>query len=93
MVRIATATSAFRVFATIPGIFATRALDKGSHDPHKSFESPNLWTEKPSISNLTVDPRNLYTQPAKMENEKGEIVDLYVLPVIRIAPATIHPVS
>lgn len=33
---------------------------------------------KPSTSNLTVAPPNP-TQPAKMENEKGEIVDLYVI--------------
>ncbi|KAJ5500197.1 Ribosomal protein S21e [Penicillium expansum] len=34
--------------------------------------------EKPSTSNLTVARQNLNTKPAKMENDKGEIVDLYV---------------
>lgn len=39
-----------------------------------------MRTEKPSTSNLTVARPILYTKPAKMENEKGEIVDLYVFP-------------
>ncbi|CAG8000602.1 unnamed protein product [Penicillium nalgiovense] len=34
--------------------------------------------KKPSTSNLTVARQNLNTKPAKMENDKGEIVDLYV---------------
>ena len=47
-----------------------------THTNH--FSPVSRATEKPSTHNLTVARQFLYTKPVKMENEKGEIVDLYV---------------
>ncbi|CAG8115992.1 unnamed protein product [Penicillium olsonii] len=53
-----------------------RILVKPRTYPHQTRQpSTNV---QPSTSNLTVARQNLTTKPAKMENDKGEIVDLYV---------------
>ncbi|KAJ5156148.1 40S ribosomal protein S21 [Penicillium capsulatum] len=48
-----------------------------SHDPHKPFECRFYGSPKTIHFQPHRRPSNP-TQPAKMENEKGEIVDLYV---------------
>ncbi|KAJ5095692.1 hypothetical protein NUU61_005048 [Penicillium alfredii] len=50
-----------------------------SHDPHKPFEPADFMNRKTLHLQTSPSPvETLYTTPAKMENEKGEIVDLYV---------------